>query len=163
MNPDINLVAAMNAKEKDLQNQIKFYKENREQLLRIKSLEEELDTLKAGIEKEYKISSFKQQQNDIQSEYIKYCKENCKVAFDTLMYQNNHNKMMNSKTTTKNNIYINVEMKIQMNRKMIRNGIYIFQYTFDKFGDIYNVICNIEGTGQTVTGIYSPESGFVEN
>jgi hypothetical protein len=153
-----NLVDNMNAKEKELQNQIEYYRTNMEQLIRIKYMEAELDKLKKEIEIEYRKRCLKQRQSDIQIEYLKYCKDNCKKAFDTLMYQNKHNEMMNNRTNNKNIIHIDV----QMSGKIV-NGTYSFQYAFDKFDNIFNVTCVINGDIKNqITGIYSPDTGFVE-
>jgi hypothetical protein len=153
-----NLVENMNAKEKDLRNQIEYYRTNMEQLIRIKYMESELDKLKSEIEVEYRKRCLKQHQYDIQFERIKYCKDNCKKAFDTLIYQNKHNEMMNNRTNNKNTIYLDVQMSGKNS-----NGNYRFQYTFDKIDNIFNVTCIIGGDIKNqIIGTYSPEAGFVE-
>jgi hypothetical protein len=154
-----NLVENMNAKEKELKNQIEYYRTNMEQLIRIKYMETELNRLKSEIETEYRKRCLKQHQSDIQFERIKYCKDNCKKAYDTLMYQNKHNEMMNNRKNNTNAIHIDVQMSGK-----IGNGNYRFQYTFDKIDNIFNVTCIINGdTKNQITGTYSPEAGFLEN
>lgn len=148
----------MNEKEKELQNQIEYYRTNMDQLIRIKYMEAELDKLKSEIETEYRKRCLKQHQTDIHFERLKYCKDNCKKAYDTLIYQNKHNEMMNNRTNNKNTIRIDV----QVNGK-IGNGNYAFQYTFDKIDNTFNVTCVINGDIKNqITGTYSPETGFVE-
>jgi hypothetical protein len=158
---EYNITAeAMNKKEIELKNLIKYYKENKEQIIRIKFMEVELNRLKSEIDIEYNNLVTKQRQERIQLERIKYCKENCQAAFDMLYYQNNHNQMMQIQS---NRGSISIDIKVI--DSLLCNGTYRLIYNFDKINSTtYNVSCIINNDKKCIiNGIYTTEKGFVEN
>lgn len=81
------LVNEHNQKENDLIAKIKFYKENKDQLLRIKMLEEELTSLEKDLNTEHSIKMREVEETKLKDKYIKIILENCKDAYQ--MYQLN--------------------------------------------------------------------------
>jgi hypothetical protein len=152
-----NLVINMNKKEQELHSKVKYYKENMEQLIRIKLLEQELESLDAKVQCEIGIRAEKNRQDNIQKERIQYCKDNCKTAFDMLNYQNQHNNMMANFQKQKLSIKIPVVVK-----GFIGQGQFNFTYSFKKLdNNNYETICTINSdTNNLIEGIYNVESGF---
>jgi hypothetical protein len=153
----------INKKEEDLINKIKYYKDNMEQLIRIKILENELENITNSIKNEVDIRQLKQREDDIKNERIKYCKENCEKAYDMFIYQYTHNEMMNTLyRTNRNNI---ISLNIQINSSYMGNCGFRFDYIFNKNDnslDKYNVTCIINGdSNNSIKGVFDKIQGFI--
>lgn len=79
----------MNKKEENIQNEILFYKENMEQILRIELLQHELSELKEKMndEKFKRINLWREKKKNEEykqgyNEFINLCRTNCKEAFE---------------------------------------------------------------------------------
>ncbi len=148
----------MDKKEEELIAKITFYKNNMEQLIRIKALEEELETLIGQVDVEYGKRRESERQERIKLQRIEYCKDNCRRAFDMLAYQNKHNEMLNLYRKPVNNIDIPVNISGQGQCK--------FTYIFDKIDKIdntndYNMTCIInKDSSNAISGKFNESRGF---
>lgn len=147
-----DLVNEHNNKETILNAKIQFYKDNKEQLIRIKLLEIELVELENEINKDVHIKKNEQEKIQLKENYIKICSDNCKDAFQ--MY------ILNIRNNIRNG------HQIQINTLCRK---YYINYTFTKLDEKnYKVITNIpnylQGIGMNsqgnIYGNYSLENGF---
>jgi hypothetical protein len=140
-----------NQKENDLLAKIKFYKENKHQLLRIKMLEAELESLQTDLNTEHAIKMREMEENKKKDEYIKIISENCKDAFQ--MYQLNKRNFRNSNT-----VQICTLCKT-----------YYINYTFTEINENrYKVSTNVPNygwpnNGKIMNGIYDKEKGILSD
>jgi hypothetical protein len=152
------IVNSMNQKEQELSSKIIFYKNNMEQLIRIKALEEELETLIGQVGVEYGKRRETERQERIKLQRIEYCKDNCKKAFEMLAYQNKHNEMLNPKYRPLNGIDIPVIVSGYLGQ-----GQFKFEYIFDKINNTsdYNVKCIInKDVRNIILGTFNESRGF---
>jgi hypothetical protein len=152
------IVNSMNQKEQELSSKIIFYKNNIEQLIRIKALEEELETLIGQVDVEYGKRRESERQERIKLQRIEYCKDNCKKAFEMLAYQNKHNEMLNPKYRPLNGIDIPVIVSGYLSQ-----GQFKFEYIFDKINNTsdYNVKCIInKDVRNIILGTFNESRGF---
>jgi hypothetical protein len=148
----------MDKKEEELIAKITFYKNNMEQLIRIKVLEEELETLIGQVDVEYGKRRESERQKRINLEFINYCKDNCKKAFEMLAYQNKHNEMLNLYRKPFSSIDIPVNVSGHLGQ-----GQFKFTYIFDKIDNTndYNMTCIInKDSSNAISGKFSESRGF---
>ena len=151
------IVLIFNKKEEELKNKIKFYKENMDQLIRIKMLEAELEGLEGKVIENYNTNMRKKREEDCKKAIIEYCSQNCKEAFDKYIYQKKHYEMTGQRFYRDNELFINVNVS-----SLLGCGQFRFYYTFDKIDNTkYNVICSMNNNGSnSVKGIYDVDHGF---
>lgn len=143
------IINEYNNKEKDLTAKIKFLKENKEQLIRIKLLEAELQNLENQIQLESTIQIQKIEKNKQEEEYNQICIDNCKDAFQLYklnlrsMRKNSHSVQINS-TCLK--YYINYSFELR------KDNLYKVNTNIPNFPGLYD---------KKVYGIYSEEKGLV--
>ena len=138
-------------KENELNAKIKYYNENKEQLIRIKILEAEFNNLQNDINSisSKKIDEIEKKKRE--DEYLKIISENCKDAFQ--MY------LLNLRNNIRN------PHNIQINTLCHK---YYINYTFNKINDnSYKVSSRIPNYGfnsglykNDIDGIYDIEKGF---
>lgn len=147
-----DLVNEHNNKETILNAKIRFYKDNKEQLIRIKLLEIELVELENEINKDAHFKKNEQEKLQLKENYIKICSDNCKDAFQVYLL-NIRNNIRNGH-------------QIQINTLCRK---YYINYTFSTLDEKnYKVITNIpnysQGIGMNsqdnIYGNYSLENGF---
>jgi hypothetical protein len=154
----------LDIKEKELQDKLDFFKENIEQLVRIKCLEGEIEDVKEKIENEYKKCQQTKKDEKRSSELIKLCKENCQKAYEKYMYE----KLQADMIKSKRDITISLDVVL---REYIRGmpGIsplhlenrLIFHYKFDILDEKrYDVVCEINLSHFKIKGIYDIDNGF---
>jgi len=142
-NTKLSLKEEMNNKELQLQETIQYYKENIEQLIRIKLLEEELANLKSEIDHKYRIKSNEIQINKRNNEIIDIVTKNCEKAYKIYL-----EKSLNSMSYEEN---IRIEVL-----PTIGHGIVSLQYKFKKINEnIYFLTCKYNGS-ITLSGSYNP-------
>jgi hypothetical protein len=151
------IVLIFNKKEEELKNKIKFYKENMDQLVRIKMLEAELEGLEGKVSEKYHTNMSKKRKEDIMKLKIEYCSQNCKEAFDKYIYQKNHYEMTGQRFNRDNELFINVNVS-----GLLGCGQFRFYYTFDKIDSKkYNITCSINNNhNDIVKGVYDIDDGF---
>jgi hypothetical protein len=142
------LVNEHNQKEGKLLAKIKFYKENKDQLLRIKMLEEELNNLENDLNSEHVTKLREAEENNLNNYYINIISKYCKEGFK--MYQldkknnrkNSHNILV---ITVCRRFYINYTFK-EINEKEYEVSAYIpaFRLPMDIHGNVINGIYHIE-------------------
>jgi len=145
------LVDEYNQKEDELLAKIKFYKENKDQLLNIKMLEEELNNLEKDLNTEHITKLKDAEENNLNNYYINIISKYCKDGFK--MYQldkknnrkNSHNIMI---ITTCRNYYINYTFK-EINEKEYEVSAYIPAFRLPR---------NIHG--KVINGIYHVDNGL---
>lgn len=143
------IVDELNKMENNLIDKIKYYKENREQLIRIKLLEAELQNLENQIQVESTIQLQKLEKNKKDKEYNQICIDSCKDAFK--LYKLN---LINMRT----NPYF-----VQINSVCKK---YYINYSFEPQKDnLYKVTTSIpyfpDLHDKKITGIYSEEKGLI--
>lgn len=149
------LADEMNKKEVELATKIKFYKENKEQLLRIKFLEVELNGLVETINQDYFKKQEELRQQCIIDERNKFIKERCNTAFK--MYQTRKDlsgiRDIKQLSTIRNEIEGNLPIL-----NCVR-CVYLFEEVNN--GESYNVTCIMNRDDKNpIRGTFTINGGF---
>jgi hypothetical protein len=131
-----------NQKEQDLIAKLKFYKENKDQLVRIKILEHELEGLQTELNKLSQIKMREMYQKKENEEYLKIISENCKNAYEIYL--------VNKKNFVQNFNKINI-------KKSRHDVIYTFEEINEKE---VKVTIYIHELRKNVNGLYHVDNGL---
>jgi hypothetical protein len=159
------IIDEMNEREEDLKYQIKYYRENSEQVLRIKEYERELEVMKGNIQDNFMRKQAEYITEVRHREYIDMCVKNFNTAFTTYK-----NKMISEsyeeslKTDTQ--ILITVEMPAGYHELMYRFTHEPDKNRCDINCDISTFVYNRDGKlvkelyTCRVNGTYTTDGGF---
>ena len=154
----------LNKKEEELKEKLQFFKENMEQLVRIKCLEAEIEDVKEKIENEYKKYQQTKKDEKRSRELIQLCKENCHKAYKKYMYEKLQSEMIKSKRDITISLDVVLREYIQCMpgvSPLITDNRLIFHYKFDILDEKrYSVDCEINLSHFKIKGIYDIDNGF---
>jgi len=155
----------LDKKEEELKEKLEFFKENMEQIVRIKCLEGEIEDMKEKIENEYKKHKQTKKDEKRSRELINLCKENCQKAFEQYMYE----KLQADMIKSKRDIIISLDVVLReyipcmpgISPLHLDNRL-IFHYKFDILNEKrYSVNCEIMYSHFKIKGIYDIDNGFI--